>query len=99
MSFFPHTTFGIWSDILIVAYILFFILADAVVGSGPDYNVVKAIIFTVIGGLIAAAALATGVIGIWKKNERSILVYLSSALGAYFVFSCIISLSGVAQSA
>ena len=56
MSFFPHTAFGIWSDILIVAYILFFILADAVIGSGPDYNVVKAIIFTVIGGLIAAAS-------------------------------------------
>jgi hypothetical protein len=97
MSFFPKSHPGIWSNLLCVAYILFFILSGALLGSGPDYNTVLAVSLTVVGASIAAASGVTGIISIVKNREKAVLVYLSTAVGLYCLMGCIVSLFGVTQ--
>ncbi len=97
MRFFPRTPTGIWSNILLVAYILFFVLSEIIVGHKPDYSIILAISFTIVGAFIAAAASATGIISVAKHKEKAVLVYLSTAIGLYCLTGCIISLFGISQ--
>ncbi len=80
-----------------IAWILFFVLAEAILGSGPIYNMVLAVILTIIDTGIAAGAFITGLISIVKRKERSILVFLTTAIGLYGLIGGSGSLLGLAK--
>jgi hypothetical protein len=79
----PKSSLGWWSVGLVVANILFFVLAQVILGSGPDYNMPLAYALTTIAVGIALAIFITGLISIIKNKERSILVFLAMAIGLY----------------
>lgn len=81
----PKTILGKWSVGLIVIFFLLFVLFNLLVASGqrgPGFNPWLA--FTIIpAGISGISAFFTGIIGIIKKKERSLLVFLSVALGLF----------------
>jgi hypothetical protein len=93
----PKTPLGWWSVGLVVANILFFVLSQVVLGPGPDYNMALAYALTAIAMGIAVAAFITGLISMIKSKERSILVFLSTAIGLYSLMGGIVSLLGLAK--
>jgi len=97
----PKTPLGWWSVGLVVAWILLFVLAQVILGSGPDYNMPLAYAFTTICISVALAIFVTGLIAIIKSKERSILVFLSTAIGLYSLLggtaSLIASLFGLSR--
>ncbi len=95
ISILPKTRLGWWSVGLFVAWILFFVLADAIIGSSPDSNVASAYGLAISG--IGTAAFVTGVISIVKSKERSILVFLTTAIGLYSLIGGIVALFGLAK--
>jgi Na+/H+-dicarboxylate symporter len=92
ISILPKSSLGWWSVGLVVANILFFVLAQVILGSGPDYNMPLAHALTTIAVGIALAIFVTGLISIIKIKERSILVFLSTAIGLYSLIGGTISL-------
>ena len=92
----PKTSLGRWSIGLGVAWILFFVLSEVVLGSGPNYSMALAIALTIVDTGIAVAAFMTGLISIIKSKERSALVFLTTAIGLYGLIGGIGSLFGLA---
>jgi len=97
ISLLPKTTFGWWSCGLAVSYVVFYLLSTVIVGDESAYNTLAAVVTTIIGACIATAAAATGIIGVVKNKENSVLVYLSTVIGIYCLVGCIISLTGKTQ--
>ena len=93
----PKTPLGWWSVGLVVANILFFVLSQVILGPGPDYNMALANTLTIVATCIAVAAFVTGLIGIIKSKERSILVFLTTAIGLYSLIGGIVSSLGLAK--
>ena len=84
----PKTHLGWWSFGLAIAWILFLVLSEVVVGFGvfgSESNFTFAVNLTIIVVAIGGAALITGLVGILKSKERAILVFLSTAIGLYGV--------------
>ena len=82
----PKTSWGKWSAGLIVAFILFFVLFLILVASGQrgGETFFSNLLLTVpmlLAGTCGVAAFVTGLIGIIKSKERSILVYLAIFIG------------------
>ena len=91
----PKSALGWWSVGLFVAWILFFVLADAIIGSSPDYNMT----FTYGLGMsgIGTAAFVTGLISFIKSKERSVFVFLTTLIGLVGLMSGIVPLLGLAK--
>jgi len=91
----PRSLLGWWSVGLVVANILFFVLSEVILGPGPDYNMALANTLTIVATCIAVAAFVTGLIGIIKSKERSILVFVAMAIGLYSLIGCTTGLLGL----
>jgi hypothetical protein len=92
----PKSTLGRWSIGLAIAVITLFVLAQGILGSGPDYDMALAVTLTTILIGIAIAAFVTGLVGIIKSKERSIFVFLTTAIGLYAMIGGSASLLGLA---
>ena len=86
ISILPKSLLGWWSVGLVVAWILFFVLSQVILGQGPDYNLALAYALTIVVAGIGGAALVTGLISIIKSKERSIFVFVTTAIGFYSLF-------------
>ena len=60
----PKTMFGWWSICLCIAGILFLVLAEVILGPGPDYDMPLAYALTSLLTSIGVAAFVTGLIGV-----------------------------------
>ena len=93
-TLFPKTTPGKWSVGLIISAFLLFVVFMIEVATGyrggdtfdlsvdfwPGFPMLLA-------GLCAIISMVTGIIGIVKSKERSVLVFLATALGCFaFIF-------------
>ncbi len=91
MTMMPKTSLGWWSVGLVIAIIMLFAgLVDILLGlfglevpvsGGPITSLERALAIGFAG--ISAAAFVTGLIGIVRIRERSILVFLSTAIGLF----------------
>jgi len=91
----PKTLLGRWSVGLVIGSLLFFGLGEAIVGPGPDFNMALANILDGVDAGIALGAFVTGLIGIIKRKERSILVSVAMAIGLAFFIGGATSLLGL----
>lgn len=88
-TLFPKTTLGKWSIGLVIAAFLCFVVFVIEVAFGFrggdtfDFRDLWAGIPIMIAGVCFISALMTGVIGIIKYKERSVLVFLSAAAGLF----------------
>ena len=93
----PKTSPGRWSVGLGVACILFFVLSEVILGPGPNYNMALAYTLTIILAGIVGAAFVTGLISMIKSKERSVFVFLTTAIGLYGLTGATGSLLGLAK--
>jgi len=96
--FMPSTTLGKWSVWLIVAMLLMFFIGSSLsrslydsVPAGntimEDFNGRPALALSMLAGMLTGvAALITGLLAIFKRKERALLVYASSLIGAMLLF-------------
>ena len=96
-SILPNTALGRWSVVLIIAMPLLFTLgssfADTVYESVPaggtipeDIVARPALALTMLAGMAAGvAACVTGTLALGRYKEKSLLVYISSIIGALFI--------------
>ena len=95
----PKTSWGWWSFGLVIAIILLFggvldqILAlfgvvEVPAGSALERNL------SIGFAVISAAACITGLIGVLRRAERSILVFLTMAIGLFALIIALIQASG-----
>jgi hypothetical protein len=90
----PKTSLGKWSVGLIAVFILFLALFIILVVSGQrgDETFFSNLLLTVpmlIAGTCGVAAFVTGLIGIIKSKERSILVFLAIFVGFEIMVFCL----------
>ena len=95
ISILPKSFLGWWSVGLVVASVLFLALFEVILGPGPNYNMALAIALTIVVAGIGGAALVTGLIGMIRSKERSILVFLATAIGLYSLIGGATSLLGL----
>lgn len=86
----PKTIFGKWSVGLIIAFLLLFGLFQLLVASGQRGGATffANLILAIPGVLMGASGITaffTGVIGIMKHKERSILVFIATAIGLFIL--------------
>jgi hypothetical protein len=94
----PKSLLGRCSIGLVVASLIFFVMSELILGPGPDYNMTLAYALTGLIICLAGAAFVMGLIGVIKKRERSILVFIAIAIGLYSFIGGIGSLLVVALS-
>ena len=86
--FAPETTLGKWSVALIIGFIVLLGVFQLLVASGQRggetffSNLVLTIPMLIAGGS-GVSAFATGLIGIIKSRERSVIVYLAALIGLF----------------
>ena len=97
ISILPKTSLGWWSVGLVVAWILFFVLSQVILGPGPNYNMALAYTLTIVVAGIGVAAFVTGLISIIKSKERSILVVLIVVGGLVLILALVVGLWGLSQ--
>ena len=83
----PKTTMGKWSTGLIITSFLFFAVflievASGLVG-GDTWTWDWPAITMLLAGVSAISSLVTGIIGIVKSKERSVLVFLATLIGLF----------------
>ena len=81
---------GKWSTGLIIAFFLFVAVCLILVASGQGggdtfFSNLTCVIPGLLAGVAAVSALVTGLIGIIKNRERSVLVFLATAIGFYLL--------------
>lgn len=86
INFIPKTCLGKWSVGLICSFFLIFglfliFIALGQQGGGTFFGNLKLAIPFLLSGIMGVASFFTGIIGIIKNKERSILVFLSTAIG------------------
>jgi hypothetical protein len=86
----PKTTMGKWSTGLIIVFLLFLAVFLILVASGQRggdtfFSNLALTIPGLLAGVFGISAMVTGVIGIVKSRERSILVFLATAIGFYLL--------------
>jgi hypothetical protein len=96
-SVLPNTALGRWSVVLIIAMPLLFTIGSSFTdtlyesvpagGSIPeDIAARPALALTMLAGMAAGvAACVTGTLALGKHKEKSILVYISSIIGALLI--------------
>ena len=97
ISILPKSVLGWWSVGLVVVSILFFVLFQVILGPGPDYNMALAYTLTTVATGIAVAVFMTGLIGVIRRKERSVLVFVAMAIGLYSLIGGTASLLGLAK--
>ena len=86
--FTPKTTLGKWSVVLIIAFIVLMVAFQLLVASGQRggktffSNLILAIPM-IVAGISGISAFVTGIIGIIKSRERSVIVYLAVLIGLF----------------
>jgi hypothetical protein len=91
----PKTPLGKWATGLVVAAILFFALGGALFPfepSDPEFNAVLALTVIIVIAVIAGAAFVTGLISMIKSKERSVVAFLSTAIGLWSLIAATVSL-------
>jgi hypothetical protein len=91
----PKTPLGKWSTGLAVASILFFALCQVLIPfepSDPRFNPVPALAAVIIATVLSGATLVTGLISIIKSKERSVIVFVGTAIGLWFLIGGTVSL-------
>jgi len=91
----PKTPLGTWSVGLAVACILFFasrLVLIPVEPSEPGYNPVLDFAIIIVVAVIAGAALVMGLISMIKSKERSVVAFLSTAIGLWFLIVTTVAL-------
>jgi len=91
VHFTSKTLLGKWSIGLAVASIVLFISIQFFVASGlrDSYKFISGLLLTIpvpLAGISGVSAFFTGVIGIIKSKERSVLVFLSTMIGFFVLF-------------
>jgi hypothetical protein len=91
LYFIPKTQLGKWSVWLIIAFIVLFILFQILVASGQRggatfFSNLALSIPMFIAGISGISAFFTGIIGIIKNKEWSVLVFLSTIVGFLILF-------------
>lgn len=86
LTIFPKTTLGKWAVMLILGFFLFlgifFILVNLGERGGETIFInIKLLIFYSLAAISAISSFVTGLISIFKKKEKSVLVFLSVILG------------------
>jgi len=86
--FAPKTTLGKWSVALIIVFIVLLGVFQLLVASGQrgGETFFSNLILTIpmlIAGVSGISAFVTGLIGIIKSRERSVIVYLSALIGLF----------------
>ena len=82
----PRTIMGKWSTGLIIAFFLFFAVFLILValgqrGNDTFFSNLTLTIPMLLAEVSGVSALVTGIIGIVKSRERSVLVFLATAIG------------------
>ena len=91
IPFAPKTTLGKWSVALMVAFIVLLAIFQILVASGQrgGETFFSNLILTIpmlIAGVSGISAFVTGLIGIIKNKERSVIVYLAALIGLFVLF-------------
>ena len=85
----PTTTLGKWSIGLVIAAILCFAVFVVEIASGfrggDTWTWDWPTIPVLLAGVFVFSGMLTGIIGIVKSRERSVLVILATAIGLFFV--------------
>ena len=98
ISILPKTSLGWWSVGLTIAFILFYVLAEVLYGFevlGPELNPALGNALGIVGAGISGAAFVTSLISLIKSRERSILVFLATAIGLSGLIGCTTGLLGL----
>jgi hypothetical protein len=91
----PTTTLGKWTIGLVIASLLLFVVFLIEVATGlrggdtldlSDPSQLWPAMPMLLAGFFVLLAMVTGVIGIVKSRERSVLVFMSAALGLFVLF-------------
>jgi len=91
IHFMPKTRLGKWSIWLIIAFILLFTTFQLLVASGQRggatffSNLVLSVPM-LIAGISGISAFFTGIIGIIKSKERSVLTFVATIIGFFILF-------------
>ncbi|MBI4339144.1 MAG: hypothetical protein HY680_04245 [Chloroflexi bacterium] len=96
----PKSALGWWSVGSGVAWIPFFALSVVLTGLevlGPGSNRPLAVALTIVLVGIATVAFVAGLISVFKSNERSVLVFVATAIGLYGLIGGVGSLLGLAD--
>ncbi len=94
VSILPKTPLGKWSTGLIIAFIVFIVVFQLLVVSGQrggktfSSNLVLTIPI-LLAGTSGVFAFLTGLIGVIRNRERSILVFLAMLIGLFVLFFCL----------
>lgn len=76
----PKTPWGRWSVGLVVALIILFaVVPDP---PSPELTLLGRVLAIIFAGM-AGAALVTGLVSVAKRSERSVLVFLATAIGLF----------------
>ena len=91
IRFIPITTLGKWSIWLIIAVIVLFIIFQLLVASGQRggttfFSNLALSIPMLIAGTSGILAFFTGIISIIKSKERSVLTFITTAIGFFILF-------------
>jgi len=98
ISILPKTSLGRWSVGLTIAFILFYILAEVLYGFevlGPELNPALGNALTIVATGISGAAFVTGLVSMIKRKERSVFVFVTTAIGLYSLIGCTTGLLGL----
>ena len=91
ITFAPSTRAGKWALGFIVAFVLFlmifFVLVNSGLKGGDTFFSNPALAITIlISGLSGVAAFVSGLTGMVKFNERSVLVIIATLIGAFVLW-------------
>ncbi len=86
LHFMPKTTLGKWSVALIFAFIVFLISFQLIAASGQRggetfFSNLALAVPILIAGISGVSAFVTGLVGVIRSRERSIIVYLATVIG------------------
>jgi len=91
LHFIPKTRLGKWSIWLIIAFIALFIAFQLFValgqrGGATFFSNLALSVPMLIAAISGISAFFTGIIGIIKSKERSVLVFIASIIGFFILF-------------
>ena len=91
INFIPKTRLGKWSIWLIIVFILLFIMFQILVASGQRggdtfFSNLALSVPMLIAGISGILAFFTGIIGIIKSKDRSVLVFIATVIGFFILF-------------
>jgi hypothetical protein len=91
VHFLPKTALGKWSIGLIVGSLIFFLLTMLLGASGQRggdtfFSNLALAIPILLAGISGISAFFTGIIGIIKSKDRSVIVFIATIIGFFVLF-------------